>query len=175
MQHPEHGRSKGTAPDGRPLTHLERQLLDTFPIVLATQERSRHFAKAIQRHVKPGAVLASIPCGLMRDLLGRNLANAANIRLVGVDIDSDSLVQAAQLAGACGLSSIVTFSRSDAWTLDQREAFDVISSNGLNIYEPDDDRVIWLYRGFHNALKPGGVLITSALTLPPTATRPPNG
>lgn len=123
MQHPEHGRLTGTAPDGRPLTRLERQLLDTFPIVLATQERARHFAAAIQGHVKPGAVLASIPCGLMRDLLGRDFADAVGIRLVGVDIDSDSLAQAERLAEMRGLASIATFLRSDAWMLDQRETF----------------------------------------------------
>jgi SAM-dependent methyltransferase len=167
MQHPEHGRLTGTAPDGRPLTRLERQLLDTFPIVLATQERARHFAAAIQGHVKPGAVLASIPCGLMRDLLGCDFADAAGIRLVGVDIDSDSLAQAERLAETRGLAPIATFLRSDAWMLDQRETFDLIASNGLNIYEPDDDRVVQLYRGFHDALKPGGVLVTSALTPPP--------
>lgn len=59
--------------------------------------------------------------------------------------------------------------------LDKRETFHLIASNGLNIYEPEDDRVIQLYRGFHDALKPGGVLITSALTPPPTTPLHPNG
>lgn len=167
MQHPEHGRLTGQAPDGRPLTKLERQMLDTFPTVLATQQRSRHFAAAIQQQVWPGAVLASIPCGLMRDLLGRDLADAVGIRLVGIDIDADSLRQATALAEDRGLDSVTSVVQQDAWALDVQHAFDVICSNGLNIYEPDDNRVVMLYSGFHAALKPGGVLVTSALTPPP--------
>ena len=43
----------------------------------------------------------------------------------------------------------------------------LISSNGLNVYEPDDEKVIELYRQFYKALKPGGKLVTSLLTYPP--------
>jgi Methylase involved in ubiquinone/menaquinone biosynthesis len=167
MQHPATGRLTGTDPDGRALTPLERALLDTFPTVLATQERARIFAAEIDKRIRPGATLASIPCGLMRDLLGRDLTGAAGIRLVGIDIDDDSLERAAELAAILGLSSITSFIRSDAWSLGLRDAFDLICSNGLNIYEPDGDRVIALYRGFREALKADGVLVTSAVTPPP--------
>ena len=58
VTHPEQDRSTGTAPDGRPWTPLERQLLDTFPTVLATQQRSRHFARVIQAHIQDNVRLA---------------------------------------------------------------------------------------------------------------------
>jgi len=45
---------------------------------------------------------------------------------------------------------------------------DLISSNGLTIYEADEDRVSELYRIFWRALKPGGKLVTSFLTPPPS-------
>lgn len=45
--------------------------------------------------------------------------------------------------------------------------FDVVTSNGLNIYEPDDARVTALYRVFFDMLKPGGWLVSSFLTPPP--------
>lgn len=40
----------------------------------------------------------------------------------------------------------------------------LLSSNGLNVYEPDIDKLTELYRQFHLALKPGGKLVTSFLT-----------
>ncbi len=36
-----------------------------------------------------------------------------------------------------------------------------------NRYEPDDAKVTELYRGFYEALKPGGYLVTSFLSPPP--------
>jgi SAM-dependent methyltransferase len=167
MEHPERGRENGTAPDGRRLTDLERQLLDTFPTVLATQERSRHFATIIQEHLVDGAVLASIPCGLMRDLLGRNFDGLSDVRLVGIDIDRESLSEARHLAKQYGQSVSATFLQKDAWEIGLHDEFDLIASNGLNIYEPDNGRVTDLYRCFFTALRPGGVLVTSFLTPPP--------
>lgn len=168
MEHPVSGRASGIAPDGRPLTILERQLLDTFPTVLATQERSRHFATVIQQHLVDSATLASIPCGLMRDLLGRDFAAASFVRLVGIDLDAESLSRAKQCAQQYGLLASATFVEADAWELGFHEEFDLIASNGLNIYEPDDRRVTELYRGFFAALRPGGILVTSFLTPPPS-------
>lgn len=46
-----------------------------------------------------------------------------------------------------------------------------MTSNGLNIYEPDDERVTALYRVFFDMLKPGGWLVSSFLT-PPSAISP---
>jgi hypothetical protein len=43
----------------------------------------------------------------------------------------------------------------------------LISSNGLNIYEPNKDKVSELYRQFYLALKSGGRLVTSFLTYSP--------
>lgn len=168
VEYPERGRVLGAAPDGRPLTDLERLALETFPTILATQERARHFALAIQDCVRSGAVLASVPCGLMRDLLGRDFSAVDDVHLVGMDIDQDSLTPAARLADEYGFGAVSRFVQCDAWDLGVYEAFDLIASNGLNIYEPDDGRVTDLYRGFFSALKPNGVLVTSFLTPPPT-------
>jgi len=63
---------------------------------------------------------------------------------------------------------MVKLHQGDAWKMTFKNEFDLISSNGLNIYEPDDERVTQLYQAFYNALKPGGKLVTSFLTPPPT-------
>jgi SAM-dependent methyltransferase len=51
-----------------------------------------------------------------------------------------------------------------------REEFDLISCNGLNIYELDNERINNLYRNLYIALKPGGRLVMSYLTCPPSVT-----
>ncbi len=64
-----------------------------------------------------------------------------------------------------GLTAISAFHRSDAWNLSAfDECFDVLTSNGLNIYVKDDAEVTKLYQEFFRALRPGGTLITSFLT-----------
>ncbi|MBS3903794.1 MAG: hypothetical protein KGZ39_00525 [Simkania sp.] len=56
----------------------------------------------------------------------------------------------------------------DAWAIDISEKFDLLTSNGLAFYEPNDTKVIALYRQFYNALKSTGILVTSFLTPPPS-------
>ena len=167
MEHPGRGRVTGKDPDGRSLTPLEKSMLDDFLIVRATQQRARIAAAEIQKRVKDGAVLASLPCGLMRDLLGRDYGGIRDIRLVGIDLDPETLDQARRLAADYGLSQFAEFHRADAWDLPFQDAFDVLASAGLNIYETDDERVTRLYARFFKALSPGGTLVTSFFTCPP--------
>ncbi|NEP89557.1 MAG: hypothetical protein F6K18_23505 [Okeania sp. SIO2C2] len=47
------------------------------------------------------------------------------------------------------------------------DEFTLLNSNGLNVYEPDDDKVTELYQQFFKALIPGGILVTSFLTPAP--------
>ena len=53
--------------------------------------------------------------------------------------------------------------------IQQRDYFDLISSNGLTIYEADHEKVIKLFRKFYVALKPGGTLVTSTITPAPSS------
>ncbi len=50
--------------------------------------------------------------------------------------------------------------------------FDLLTSNGLNIYVPDHEQEVALYRSFAGTLKPGGFLVTSFLTPPPGSGQP---
>ena len=167
IQHQFQGRISGVDSHGRPLTEFEKVFLDKFPMVLATQQRAVLFRRAIQPYVKENAVLASLPCGLMRDLLGLNFTDIEHIRLVGLDLDIKSLQGAEKLAADYGLSEFVEFHQVDAWHQSFVEEFTLLTSNGLNVYEPDDHKVLDLYRGFFRALKPGGILVTSCITPPP--------
>lgn len=156
--------------DNKSYTDLELFILERAPVFLATQQRFEIFLQENQKSVKDNAKLACIPCGLMGELLYLNLKNKNNLQLIGIDYDASVLNDISNLANKLGFSNLIKFIQSDAWELQIQNQFDLISSNGLNIYEPNDDRVEELYRKFYLALKPDGKLVTSFLTLPPNTT-----
>jgi SAM-dependent methyltransferase len=143
-----------------------RWLLNEAPAVLATRERFSIFQKQIQKRLCSSMHLASVPCGLMDDLLGLDFSKVDDVKLTGIDLDQRSLDLARQ--NAEGANMVCDFYKQNAWDLSEFEGkFDLITSNGLNIYEADDAKVTALYKEFFKVLKPGGTLITSFLTLPP--------
>lgn len=167
LTHPWHGRKTGLNNAQQPFTTLEGFILDQAPLMLATQERFLHFLAENQLMVKNGAALACIPCGMMGELLCLNYAGISNIRLVGIDLDTQAINDAKILTQRNNLLHWTEFMQKDAWHLDLKNEFNLISSNGLNIYEPDDDKVFALYESFYHALVPHGTLVTSFLTYPP--------
>lgn len=146
---------------------LEYQLFERIPAVLATRERFQIFCEELQSRLATGLCLASVPCGLMGELLLLDYSAHRDIRMVGIDLDEHALKGALALASQQQVSGRVSLRREDAWAGSLRAEIDVLASNGLNIYEPDDAHVVALYRSFFEALKPGGTLITSFLTPPP--------
>ncbi|NES68080.1 MAG: class I SAM-dependent methyltransferase, partial [Okeania sp. SIO2D1] len=164
MQHQYTGRLTGIDPEGRTLTELEKFILNKNPGTLATQERHINFGKVLQNYVQEDIVFASLPCGIMRDLLKLDFTGVENFRLVGIDIDSESLELAKKLAEEYGLSEKVKFYQEDAWNIPFQEEFTLLRSCGLIGYEPDDKKVTQLYRKFFQALKPGGILVSSFKT-----------
>jgi len=166
ISHPHKGRVTGLNIEGKPFTPLEEFFLNKIPIIVAHQERFGIFQKLAQSFLTDGAVLASIPCGIMRDLLTLDFSNVTNFELVGIDIDHESLLLAKQYADEKGITNIRLIEQ-DAWQMPFINEFDVITSSGLNVYESDPQRLLELYRRFFQALKPGGKLIISVLTYPP--------
>ncbi len=87
--------------------------------------------------------------------------------MVGIDLDPESLRLAKENAIQHKYNN-VEFYKKNAWELGGESGeYDLITSNGLNIYEPDDAKVVQLYRKFYKKLKVDGVLVTSFLTPPP--------
>lgn len=146
---------------------LERRVFEQLPAVLATRERFGIFRQQLQALLRPGIVMASVPCGVMGDLLSLDYSGAPGARLLGIDLDPRALEGAQALAAQAGLAERVSLRRDDAWAAMRQVRADVLTSNGLNIYEPDDARVTALYRSFFESLNPGGTLVTSFLTPPP--------
>lgn len=150
------------------LSALETEILSQLPLTLAVQEKFKLFLQANQSGVKSGACLATIPSGVMGELLCLDLSGVQDIRLVAIDCDAETLQDAKQLAQQKTMQNWVELQQQDAWDLQRENEFDLISSNGLTIYEPSDERVVALYQEFYRALKPGGKLVTSFITPPPT-------
>lgn len=155
------------------LCPLEKEMLETFTTIRATQERFKIFKKQLQEEVNRFATLkntidlASIPCGLMVDLIELDYSRIRQAKCFGIDLDIRALTSSQEyLKKHTSLSPkvVVDYFQESAWDLSFHDAFDIITSNGLNIYESDDQRVIQLYRRFYRALKSGGVLVTSFLT-----------
>ncbi len=153
------------------LTPIENFILTRSLIILAHRERFRTYQNLMQKLLKEDIVLASVPCGMMRDLITLDFSHISNFKLVGIDIDQESLDLAEKLAKEWHISNVELL-QQDAWQMDFKEEFDVITSSGLNVYEPDLEKVLDLYRRFYNALKPGGSLIISVLTYPPGDSKP---
>jgi hypothetical protein len=97
VSHPSNGKISGLNNEGKPFTFLESFFLNQCPIVVAHQERFMIFQKLAQSLLKENVVLASIPCGLMRDLLTLDFSNIDHFGLIGVDIDTESLDFAKEL------------------------------------------------------------------------------
>lgn len=148
-------------------SNLEAFLLNQAPTSLATQERFKIFKSQVQKLVKEGCCFASIPCGVMAELLDIDYSHIQKFSLSGIDLDSKSISLAKNYAEEKDLSSYCNFIEGDAWQLNTCEKYDLITSNGLNIYESDNEKTVQLYSQFYNALKKDGILITSFLTPPP--------
>lgn len=167
LTHPWFRRKTQKGLDGNHTHPLEQFLLDRAPIIVATQQRFEIFLQENQKAVKNNAKIACIPSGMMGELLYLNFENIDTIQLIGIDYDKNTLKDAESLAEKQKLLPWCEFRQADAWEMDSHHEFDLISSNGLNIYEPNDDRVTRLYQIFYDALKKGGKLVTSFLTPPP--------
>ncbi len=144
---------------------VEHFFLTQLPSVVATQDRYQIFQATFSRLIAPGAVVLSIPCGAMDDLL--TLPDLPpDVQLIGADVDEASLELARVTADDLGRGGQLELVQADAWELSATisQLCDLVTSNGLNIYEPDDDRVVELYRSFASVLKQGGRVVTSALT-----------
>lgn len=163
VEHPKDRHRKNIHP-------LESFLLNETPSVLATQERFGIFQSQLQQRLRDEITIASIPCGYMDDLLGLDYQHAKNVKIVGCDIDAKSCNGTGENAKKYGLQPMVKTYCMDAWEVGNKfpKSFDMLTSNGLNIYISNLEKEIDLYRNFAKALKPGGYLVTSFLTPPPT-------
>lgn len=163
-----------------PSNPVERFFLSRSVQVVATQQRFAHFTSLLGTLLTPGVSALSVPCGVMDDLLTAPGAEQCGA-LVGADLDPASIELAMVNSQQRGLADRAIFVEADAWQLADPHAvrgdaerfaalcnagFDVVTSNGLNIYVAEDGDVVALYRSFASVMSNGGHLVVSALTPP---------
>jgi SAM-dependent methyltransferase len=109
----------------------------------------------------------SVPCGIPRDLIAgaekfRSLGgDLAEVRFHVLDLDADVLNQAKTFAQEHGITLITH--HGDALNVDTYGGdFDFITSTGLGEFL-DDQKLALLYSIFRKILRPGGVMVTSAM------------
>lgn len=150
---------------------LERFLVYGAPSVIASRERFGHYQEAMQAELPTANRIASVPCGCMVDLLTLDYGNARDVEIVGLDLDREALRLADRLARERGLTRNVRLQKTDAWKMRLGPEFDMITTNGLSMYEPSHARVAGLYERLAAGLVPGGLLVTSYVTAPPNIDR----
>lgn len=92
---------------------LEKWILLEAPAVKATQERFNIFQQVLKGNLRPKVKVASIPCGLMDDLLSLEYSDIKEVILEGIDLDSQSLSLAQEKAKKYGVAN-VSFCQKDA-------------------------------------------------------------
>lgn len=146
----------------------EEFLVRSSPSVRATQERYQIFKRLIQDQLKNNYSILSAPCGLMSDILSLDFSHLKNLSITGIDIDQNSLDLAKSLAKSDHKNAKVRLINKDIFEIDKSEKFNLIVSNGFNIYLKDHDEKIRFYKILFDSMHPGGELITSFLTYPPS-------
>lgn len=145
------------------LPRLEQLILNSR-VFMATYQRQQIFKRENQEKIQNGNHLASIPSGLMSELLDLDYSGISEIELTAVDLDTNAFIYSEEKYPLLYKKFKINKKYQDALQLEVVNQFDLISSNGLTIYIPDDAIVAKLFNNFYMALKPGGKLVTSFLT-----------
>ncbi|OJX12273.1 MAG: hypothetical protein BGO77_03740 [Caedibacter sp. 37-49] len=147
---------------------LENWLINVAPISLAIREVFKNFQTEVQKRLRNAMSLSAIPCGLMNTFLSLNYKNINNVKLVGIDSDTETINYAKQNVAMQGFTGSVSFHQKDAWNLgDNYEKYDLIINHGLNVYEYDEQRVKSLYNELYKVLNNKGTLLVSFFTPSP--------
>ena len=155
---------------------VEQFILEKAPGFLSTRERFGHFQSVMQKviekscHETQPIKMASIPGGMAADLLTLDPKldlKRGQLQFVNIDLDEAVFSLSQNLAKQLDCKIPLECRHEDAWKLSANEEFDLVASNGLNIYVPEREKVIALYENLLKTLKPGGTLVTSTLTPPP--------
>ena len=145
-------------------TDFDKYLM-TMPIFMATQQRFLHFKKAIQdiSRSKMINVLAA-PCGVLPEFYNAENKNINYIDALDIDKENFSLIEEKYRESKD--KSKIRFINLDLLKFDKKNTYDLVVSNGLNLYISNIDILNKMFSILFNSLKANGYLITSFLSLP---------
>ena len=120
--------------------------------------------RPVDRHLE----IASVPCGIPRELVAAaetyrtEGGDLTKVRFHGVDLDPQVLRDAAEFANRSTVRLILH--QGDALDISTYEdRFDFITSTGFGEFL-DDEKLARLYSIFCEILRPGGAMVTSAMS-----------
>ncbi len=142
---------------------LEFKMLNSA-LMKSNRERIPLIQSILKTELFDGMSMLSVPCGVMAELLSIDYSRIKNFTLTGVDLDPESLVLAQSFSKQCGLEFHCNFYERDAWNLDFENEFDYVLSIGLNMYSPNLETAMNLYRSLYKTVKKGGKLLISFVT-----------
>lgn len=146
---------------------IEEYLFESSPVFGARREAQRVIHQEVQPMLRPGSAVASIPCGLMSEVLLATPEPFACVDLFAIDIDAENFRSISERYGDRLAENTLHTLQVNARQLDFSERFHLICSIGLTIYMPNDDDVQALFNRFYAALKPnGGKLVTNFAATP---------
>jgi SAM-dependent methyltransferase len=164
-------------PSGRfGVGYLLDALLLRLPAARSMRSRYVHAREQIVAEVRrcaarPGAItVVSAPCGVARELVEASDGLAADpslrslharVSFVGVDLDDEALAMSRRLAGVRAGFRFVQGDVFDRASYPERPEPDVIVSTGLADFL-DDGEAKRFFATCRAALRPGGLLVTSA-------------
>ena len=142
------------------ISPFEEWLRFKSPYICANRERFHIFQLEAHKRLISNINLASIPCGLMDDLLRLNYQAFDNIHLWGIDSEDESLVLANGNAQNFGLEHFTTLLNQDTFQL-QEKTYDMVLSYGHYKMSGQHDQLVKFYQQIQLSLKPNGTLITA--------------
>ncbi|MBK2124314.1 SAM-dependent methyltransferase [Fangia hongkongensis] len=150
------------------LDRYDQLLLENFPTAKATQERFGFFKKVVQDEIDKEALnILAAPCGLLPEFFDIRYPSNAAIKIDALDLDRKVKAEISKKYHHHVLEKAYQFIEQDIFSFAVKDKYDLVVSNGLNIYIQSADKVKELYQIFHTAMKDEGVLLTSFLTPPP--------
>ena len=143
---------------------LEYWICNKCPGMVCGKQRYRYFQDITRENLRDGMALANIPAGEMDVLYSIDTHAYSDISITGLDIDPEAIAAARQNMKNYNINAVVDLQIGDAWNMQFSEEFDILLSNGLGFYVADDNNLKALYNKFYQAIKPGGLIVTSFVT-----------
>ncbi|MFZ9035628.1 MAG: SAM-dependent methyltransferase [Francisellaceae bacterium] len=147
------------------LTDYDIEMLTHLPTLCATQERFGIFKQEIAKLLMGNNTILVAPSGLLPEIVSQDFSDKT-VHITACDIDAETQTLLKKRLQATPLESYVDYCCEDIFCFDRANRYDLVVSNGLNIYIADSDRLKTLFAIFYSALRSKGVMITSFLTHP---------
>ena len=107
-------------PAGKPAEHVLEDWLLNRSLLCRARERYYRYQTLLAELITQAETTASIPCGVMDDLLDLDYSGHGAVQLTGIDLDPESLYHANEKAKRVGMANRCRFSQQNARELKKK-------------------------------------------------------